>query len=64
MTKIDDIEFNKLLNGPLMHPMPMFTIQRLAMALRVVVEAGGEPAAAALRSYCENRDLRDNSADG
>ena len=58
---ITDDEFNELLNGPLMHPMPMFTIQRLALALRMVLEAGGEPAAQALRSYCADRERRDRT---
>lgn len=59
--KMDDEEFNRLLNGPLAHPFPIFAIQRLAMALRIVVEAGGPDAARALRSYCEQRQKRDDN---
>lgn len=54
-----DDEFNKLLRGPLAHPVFPLAMSRLTLALRMVVEAGGEPAAAALRAYCEDRDRRD-----
>ena len=37
-----DERFNKLLRGPLHHPLPMFSITRLAIALRTVVDATGE----------------------
>ena len=37
-----DERFNELLNGPLSHPLPMFSITRLAMALRQVVEETGK----------------------
>jgi hypothetical protein len=33
--------FNELLAGPLHHPLPMFTITRLAIALRAVVAITG-----------------------
>lgn len=51
--------FNELLNGPLSHPMPMMMINRLAIALRVVLEAGGESATKALEEHCAERMLRD-----
>lgn len=61
--KMDDEEFNKLLNGPLSHPLPIFAIQRLAIALRLVVEATGPEGARALRNHCEAR-ARQDAADG
>ena len=57
---VNDDEWNAMLSGPLSHPFPMFTITRLVLALRTCVDAGGEPAAQALRSYCEGRNQRDN----
>lgn len=54
-----DERFNELLNGPLSHPMPMFAFTRLALALRTVVEACGEPAERALEEYCAARDAAD-----
>lgn len=51
--------FNELLNGPLAHPMPMMMINRLAIALRVVLEAGGEAADRALEQHCREREARD-----
>jgi len=45
-------EFQKLLQGPLHHPMPQFMILRLASALRTVVDATGIQGEAALKSYC------------
>lgn len=58
---ISDEEFNSMLNGPLAHPFPMFGISRLAIALRIVVQAGGEPAEQALREHCRQRTDRDES---
>jgi len=52
-------EFNKLLAGPLSHPMPTFAISRLAIALRVVVEATGEAGEKALRDHCAAREEKD-----
>ena len=51
--------FNQLMNGPLSHPMPHFAIMRLALALRVVVEATGEAGAEALEEYCRQRQQED-----
>lgn len=47
--------FNELLNGPLHHPMPMFVITRLALALRSVVDATGSDGEQALENYCRHR---------
>ena len=55
--------FNELLNGPLSHPMPMFSITRLALALRAVLEATGEAGDRALEVYCADRDARDKGDD-
>lgn len=57
-----DEEFNRLLNGPLSHPLPMFTISRLAMALRFLVDAS-ERGEDALRAYCAGLEARDDSTD-
>lgn len=54
--------FNELLNGPLAHPLPMFAIMRLAMALRAVVEATGEAGEAALENHCAEREERDRKS--
>jgi len=53
--------FNELLNGPLSHPMPMFTITRLALALRAVVDATGEAGERALENHCDARERGDAS---
>lgn len=55
--------FNELLNGPLHHPLPMFAITRLAIALRAVVEATGDAGSRALERHCTARDARDRSED-
>ena len=57
--------FNELLNGPLAHPMPMFTITRLALALRAVVEGTGEQGEKILEEHCASREEQDlrNAAD-
>lgn len=52
--------FNELLNGPLSHPLPMFTITRLALALRCVPEATGKEGEAALEAHCRDRETRDD----
>lgn len=61
-----DERFSELLNGPLSHPMPMFTITRLALALRAVVEATGYLGEITLVKHCAQREAQDrrNSADG
>lgn len=56
-----DEEFNRLFNGPLSHPLPMFTISRLAMALRHVVEATGDRGEDALRALCSGLEARDTA---
>lgn len=52
-------EFNGLLQGPLFHPMPMFTMMRLQIALKSVVDATGEAGSAALREHCRVREDKD-----
>lgn len=47
-----DKEFNQLLNGPLSHPLILMRLNRLSIALRVVVKATGEAGAKALRDHC------------
>ena len=54
-----DERFNELLNGPLSHPHPMMMINRLAIALRVVLAAGGPAAEKAFEEHCEEREARD-----
>ena len=54
-----DEEFQKLLNGPLHHPMAPFMIMRLAAALRFVVDATGERGKAALEAHCWARQELD-----
>jgi hypothetical protein len=53
---MSDEEFNLHLAGALHHPFPMFTLTRLSMALRYVVEQTGEAGEVALREWCEDRD--------
>ncbi|MGH9462034.1 MAG: hypothetical protein ACRD1X_12495 [Vicinamibacteria bacterium] len=55
--------FNALLAGPLHHPMPMFAISRLALALKHVVDATGEAGEKALLEYCDARQERDDGVD-
>jgi hypothetical protein len=51
--------FNELLNGPLSGPLLPFTITRLALALRAVIDATGEPGELALEAYCCEREAED-----
>jgi len=51
--------FNELLNGPLAHPLPQFSITRLALALRDVVESTGEAGEKALEAHCAARADKD-----
>lgn len=51
--------FNELLKGPLYHPMAMFTISRLAIALKDVVEQTGEAGDKALEEHCRGRQEQD-----
>ena len=59
-----DERFNQLLLGPLHHPLPMFTMTRLAMALRVVVEVTGEVGEKALEEHCRQREEDDQRKAG
>jgi len=54
--------FNELLEGPLHHHLIPFTLTRLALALRAVVEATGAAGDKALEDFCVDRDARDQSA--
>jgi len=56
--KMTNERFNELLNGPLAHPLPMFTITRLALALRAVVE-GTVDGAKILEAHCADRERQD-----
>lgn len=56
---LTDEEFNAMLNGPLHHPFPMFSMSRVVLALRAVVDATGEKGAQALRAHCRQRDADD-----
>jgi hypothetical protein len=56
---VDDKRFNELLRGPLSHPMPMFVITRLILALRDVVESTGKQGEEALERHCHERELQD-----
>jgi len=60
---VTDERFNELLNGPLSHPMPMFAITRLAMALRTVVQETGAIGDTALERYCRERQDRDEASE-
>jgi hypothetical protein len=51
--------FNQMLNGPLRHPIPMFSMMRLAMALRAVVDATGQAGEDALEKHCREREEDD-----
>lgn len=55
--------FNQLLQGPLAHPLVPFTITRLALALRSVVEATGKAGEDALERHCADREAQDQRAD-
>lgn len=57
-----DKRFNELVNGPLFHPMPMFTITRLALALRDVVRSTGKAGEEALERHCAHRSAADDRA--
>jgi hypothetical protein len=54
-----DEHFTELLNGPLSHPIAPFTISRLVMALRYVLERTGKAGADALDEYCRERQAQD-----
>jgi len=52
--------FNQLLNGPLSHPLPVFTLSRLSLALYAVVQATGEAGDKALEDHCREREEQDH----
>lgn len=60
---MSDEEFNKILTGPLSHPLFMFQINRLAIALRSVVEICGEQGERALRTVASAYQDRDECND-
>lgn len=60
---MSDERFNELLNGPLSHPFPMFTMTRLAHALRAVVDATGKVGVRALEDHCASRQQQDDRDD-
>jgi len=55
-------EFNKLLNGPLNHPLAHFRLTRLSLALFHVVNATGQFGEQALREHCAERQAKDEQA--
>jgi len=57
--------FNELLKGALHHPFPMFTLSRMTLALKYVVDETGKHGEKALEDWCRQRDERDeaNSTD-
>lgn len=56
-----DVErFNQLLAGPLSHPLVMFRLTRLALALQAVVEQTGSVGEKALEDHCRQREEMDN----
>ncbi len=60
---MQNTRFNELLNGPLHHPMPGFTITRLALALQFVVQSTGDAGEKALEEWCREREEQDNHED-
>ncbi len=63
-TPISPERFNELLNGPLSHPLPGFTISRLARALFFVVLSTGADGAAALERHCKEQEQLDELKEG
>lgn len=57
---MDNVKFTNLLRGPLAHPLPVFSITRLALALKYVVDRCGDAGEQALDEYCVGRELRDH----
>ncbi|MGH9685263.1 MAG: hypothetical protein ACRD4S_16835 [Candidatus Acidiferrales bacterium] len=53
--------FNDLLNGPLSHPLVPFTILRLSIALKAVVDATGYDGEQALEQHCALLKSRDDA---
>ncbi len=56
--------FNEIINGPLHHPMPVMAINRLILALRIVVEETGAAGDAALESVAAQYSARDGEQSG
>ncbi len=56
---LTDERFNGLLNGALSGPMPMMTLNRLAIALRVVVKDTGKVGEESLLEHCRSRAAKD-----
>jgi hypothetical protein len=56
---MNDRRFTELLNGPLSHPLPQFTMTRLAIALKFVVQETGEAGERALEEHCASRQAQD-----
>ena len=50
--QVTDQRFNQLVNGPLFHPIVLMMLNRLMIALRVVVEATGAAGDRALEAHC------------
>lgn len=59
-----ETRFNQLLNGPLGHPLPMFRVSRLALALRSVLMSCGKQAEDALEQHCKERQAQDEANEG
>jgi hypothetical protein len=51
--------FNEIINGPLHHPMPMLAINRLVLALRIVVDQTGSAGDVALEFVAAEYAKRD-----
>ncbi len=60
---ITDTELRQMLNGPLSHPLPMFTVSRLVLALADLADAD-VATADRLRHHCEGREADDTRKAG
>jgi hypothetical protein len=56
--------FTELLNGPLHHPLVLFRITRLSLALYDVVLATGKAGEEALERHCREREESDRIKGG
>jgi len=61
--RMTDERFTELINGPLSHPLPMFVITRLVLALRAVVDATGAEGARAIEEHCREREALDRAGE-
>jgi hypothetical protein len=59
-----DERFSELLEGPLYHPLPMFIVTRLSLALMSVTFFCGKEGADALEAWCDAPDLAARDAKG